>query len=628
MSFDVAITWALQTGLSVTILIGLVLILRRPFARWFGAKTAYALWALPLLRLVTPPIELPWLRPLAEPQIDQLTLTPELLAALQQAGLAQSEAGLSGVNWNLMIALFWAVGAIVFALWQLNLQRRAAANWLQNAQPATEGLVSRGRVIAAELKLRRVPQVLLSKAAAGPLVINALRPKIILPVNFETTFTAQEQSHALRHELSHIRRGDLYASLAALVVRIVNWPNPLVHIAARYFRADQEAACDASVLAYIDAGMNSPHETTRPSLSYEYAQTLMKAALHAQNHEAQISGAINPRAPALALTIHHPLKERLMSLSNPAPNQTLKHRLAAATIAAALLGLTAPISLVAAEQPDQQSTDLAGGPQTPTPPQTPSTGDRSQPIIYGGKTQKHVVHSKALNNGAVQERKVEISVDGDNVRAFEIDPVSGVKTEINPETIEGYENITKGPGTFKIDAQNGNVIRFAQGDEAAAEAVIEKLKAEGKLDDKTISRVIKVIKSTDDKDGNVWVSENGDNVKVISKSFAFIEGDDSLPEGFNLEDFEGEINFKVLNDLSGTVDFITDDDVSVVFADGDFPKLETSSRLQAVETMLESAEKMLGQTSETNRSLKKAQKELGEAMKALEKARAELDAEK
>jgi len=101
-----------------------------------------------------------------------------------------------------------------------------------------------------------------------------------------------------------------------------------------------------------------------------------------------------------------------------------------------------------------------------------------------------------------------------------------------------------------------------------------------------------------------------------------------LPEGFNLEDFEGEINFKVLNDLSGTVDFITDDDVSVFFADGDFPKLETSSRLQAVETMLESAEKMLDQTGETNRSLKKAQKELGEAMKALEKARAELDAEK
>jgi len=315
-----------------------------------------------------------------------------------------------------------------------------------------------------------------------------------------------------------------------------------------------------------------------------------------------------------------------MSLSNPAPNQTLKHRLAAATIAAALLGLTAPISLVSAEQPDQRSTELAGEPQTPTPPQTPSTGDRSQPIIYGGKTQKHVVHSKALNIGAVQERKVEISVDGDNVRAFEIDPVSGVKTEINPETIEGYENITKGPGTFKIDSQNGNVIRFAQGDEAAA--VIEKLKAEGKLDNKTISRVIKVIKSTDDKDGNVWVSENGDNVKVISKSFAFIEGDDSLPEGFNLEDFEGEINFKVLNDLSGTVDFITDDDVSVFFADGDFPKLETSSRLQAVETMLESAEKMLDQTGETNRSLKKAQKELGEAMKALEKARAELDAEK
>jgi BlaI family penicillinase repressor len=45
----------LYTGL----LIALVLMLRRPAGRFFGPQFAYALWALPLLRLLLPPIVLP-----------------------------------------------------------------------------------------------------------------------------------------------------------------------------------------------------------------------------------------------------------------------------------------------------------------------------------------------------------------------------------------------------------------------------------------------------------------------------------------------------------------------------------------------------------------------------------------
>ena len=44
--------------------IALVLLLRRPVARHFGAAAAYALWFLPLARLILPPVTLPgWMRP-------------------------------------------------------------------------------------------------------------------------------------------------------------------------------------------------------------------------------------------------------------------------------------------------------------------------------------------------------------------------------------------------------------------------------------------------------------------------------------------------------------------------------------------------------------------------------------
>ena len=47
------IAWLTDTFIYTGLLIAVVLVLRRPVARHFGPQTAYALWSLPLLRLMT-----------------------------------------------------------------------------------------------------------------------------------------------------------------------------------------------------------------------------------------------------------------------------------------------------------------------------------------------------------------------------------------------------------------------------------------------------------------------------------------------------------------------------------------------------------------------------------------------
>ena len=60
-------SWLLETLAWTAALIAIVLLLRRPVTRWFGPQFAYALWALPALRLLMPPIELPaWMKPAPE----------------------------------------------------------------------------------------------------------------------------------------------------------------------------------------------------------------------------------------------------------------------------------------------------------------------------------------------------------------------------------------------------------------------------------------------------------------------------------------------------------------------------------------------------------------------------------
>ena len=53
------IAWLIDTLIATSFLMGLVLLIRRPVARLFGPGVAYALWALPLIRLILPPLMLP-----------------------------------------------------------------------------------------------------------------------------------------------------------------------------------------------------------------------------------------------------------------------------------------------------------------------------------------------------------------------------------------------------------------------------------------------------------------------------------------------------------------------------------------------------------------------------------------
>ena len=60
--------WMVDTFIYTSLLIALVLLVRRPVSRWCGPQVAYALWTLPFLRFVMPPIVLPaWMAPVEAP---------------------------------------------------------------------------------------------------------------------------------------------------------------------------------------------------------------------------------------------------------------------------------------------------------------------------------------------------------------------------------------------------------------------------------------------------------------------------------------------------------------------------------------------------------------------------------
>jgi beta-lactamase regulating signal transducer with metallopeptidase domain len=238
--------WLADTFFAVTVLMLLVLALRRPVARFFGAGWAYALWLLPALRLVLPPL----------PMLSAEITLPSAAIVIPAVGDATAPlpAAAGPGQWVPFLIALWAGGAVVFLIWQWLGYRDFLKRLSDGGRPGRPP--SYGGIATWE-----------SPAVDGPVAMGTMRPRIVLPFDFGRRYGPGEQRLALQHELTHHRRGDLWWNSAALVVLALNWFNPVAWFAFRAFRDDQELSCDAAVAAGASADERQ-----------DYARALVKAA--------------------------------------------------------------------------------------------------------------------------------------------------------------------------------------------------------------------------------------------------------------------------------------------------------------------------------------------------------------
>jgi beta-lactamase regulating signal transducer with metallopeptidase domain len=138
------------------------------------------------------------------------------------------------------------------------------------------------------------------RGRAGPAVTGFFVPRIIMPGDAQTRYSDEERVLIRAHERTHIERGDPRTNGLIAFGQCLLWFNPLVHIAAREARLDQELACDAAVLAH------------RPGQKRRYAETLLKT---------QIGAIATPLGCHwLAGAAPHPLEQRIKALRRPTPN--------------------------------------------------------------------------------------------------------------------------------------------------------------------------------------------------------------------------------------------------------------------------------------------------------------------
>lgn len=317
-------SWLTDTLVATGALIAVVLVLRRPVARWFGPGMAYALWALPLLRLVLPPLVLP--------VVPEPAAAPAINAAQGIAIAAPAPVPVWPVE--LIVPALWLAGALAFLCWRAWSYVRMRRLLLAGARPVGE---------AGEVRLVETP------ATRAPVAFGVRDKVIALPVGFMARADRRGRDLAIAHELEHHAGRDLVVNLAMQPLLALHWFNPLAWLGWRALRRDQEAACDARVLAGADA-------VTRAA----YARLITSFA-----QSPRLALAAPMACPVLGeKSIVHRL--RSLTMTEPSARRSRLGRLVLAG-AALTLPLTASITYAAVNAPE--------APEAPEPPQAPDAPD-------------------------------------------------------------------------------------------------------------------------------------------------------------------------------------------------------------------------------------------------------------
>ncbi len=224
--------WLIDTMVSMTLLMALVLIVRKPVAHFFGAHIAYLLWALPLARLFMPTLTLK-----APPPVETVSAigaTP-ILSEIAMVAPAETVAvsGLASIDWMVIALVVWFGGAGMLFISKL-------ASYFQ----FREDIVSDGRLVGSHGRIR----ILETAAVSGPLAFGLFEKYIAVPTNFFRDYAPRERELALEHEIAHHESGDLAANFIGLLILSLHWFNPVAWLAWIAFRQDQETACDARIL--------------------------------------------------------------------------------------------------------------------------------------------------------------------------------------------------------------------------------------------------------------------------------------------------------------------------------------------------------------------------------------------
>ncbi|NBI30798.1 M56 family metallopeptidase [Chengkuizengella marina] len=284
------LTHIFQTILSLSLMgslvIGIILIIKRVFKDKLSAHWHYYIWLIVIIRLIIPyspesPVNIfNFLNQESQQTIQEknlskmytnnsndikLTQENNLISNSLSTTSDNSEQGIKNhtnyeqpVQQNILhkftfqnIGYIWLIGTLIIFIYILVIHIRFHWTLSKKTKCANHEIIELLESCKKTLKVKAKLSIIYDKTLNTPSIIGLIRPKLILPKEMIESLSKEEIKYVFLHELVHLKKKDILINWITLTLQAIYWFNPFIWYAFYKMRSDCELACDAHVLSHL-----------------------------------------------------------------------------------------------------------------------------------------------------------------------------------------------------------------------------------------------------------------------------------------------------------------------------------------------------------------------------------------
>lgn len=270
--------WLIETSLMASILVGFILCIKVLFRNKLTPRWQYMLWIVLMIRLLLPwspdssysiysllsysssvseviPKNMPATESIVNIESDrkvELESNPKMVTKTSEPEVEVSSEKQTTFSLYKLALYVWLAGVIVLAAITFLTNRRLYSYIKKQPDITDEQVITVFDRCKQSMKMKKAVSLRLAGKIASPTVFSFFRPKVLLSKKHMKVLNEQQLQYVFYHELAHIKRKDVAVNWIMYSLILLNWFNPILWYAYFCMREDQELACDAYALTFID----------------------------------------------------------------------------------------------------------------------------------------------------------------------------------------------------------------------------------------------------------------------------------------------------------------------------------------------------------------------------------------
>ncbi|WP_406651818.1 M56 family metallopeptidase [Bacillus cereus] len=270
--------WLIETSLMASILVGFILCIKVLFRNKLTPRWQYMLWIVLMIRLLLPwspdssysiysllsysssvseviPKNMPATENIVNIESDrkvELESNPKMVTKTSEPEVEVSSEKQTTFSLYKLALYVWLTGVIILAAITFLTNRRLYSYIKKQPDITDEQVITVFDRCKQSMKVKKAVSLRLAGKIASPTVFSFFRPKVLLSKKHMKVLNEQQLQYVFYHELAHIKRKDVAVNWIMYSLILLNWFNPILWYAYFCMREDQELACDAYALTFID----------------------------------------------------------------------------------------------------------------------------------------------------------------------------------------------------------------------------------------------------------------------------------------------------------------------------------------------------------------------------------------